>query len=438
MMWYAYSMQLVLDIEHYETVSPQLADRVLRELARLRNRDDYRIDTWLLSGFELGVEQLYGYASFAEYVGRLFDIGARGVEDRVRTARQLQDLPLIREARRRGEMKYTTARELTRVATAQTEQEWMRQAEGKSSRQIRRMVAGRRRGDTPATPAPAEAQVEDVVFREVAPHARARLEEARAQVMKYEGGRIDDGELLARMAEALLAAGEARSSSDAGAAPYRKVIHQCADCGRAEWEAAGSVIGASEVDAAVASCDAQVVDLSAKPKKRATQTIPPSVRRAVVHRQKGRCAVPGCENRIWGDCHHLRPRAEGGTHDPDNLVYVCPAHHRAAHEGRLVIRGSWSERLRFEHADGTAYGSPHARADRAELLASVCEALTGMGFRRRDAQGLIDAARPRVQDGDGFEQVLRYALAAVPAPTATVRESIAPYVRVDRAHARAA
>jgi hypothetical protein len=29
--------------------------------------------------------------------------------------------------------------------------------------------------------------------------------------------------------------------------------------------------------------------------------------------------VPGCRFRVFVDVHHIDPRAEGGSHDPDNL-----------------------------------------------------------------------------------------------------------------------
>src|SRR5690606_24792587 len=72
---------------------------------------------------------------------------------------------------------------------------------------------------------------------------------------------------------------------------------------------------------------------------RATQTIPPAVRRHVLHRDHGRCVVPGCAHGSYLDVHHLRARAEGGTHEPDNLVTLCAGHHAALHAGRLSIEG---------------------------------------------------------------------------------------------------
>lgn len=160
----------------------------------------------MLRGFEVGVEQMYGYASFREYVVRVFDVGARGAEDRIRTARQLEALPVLSEACREGRVLYAITRELTRVATPETEAEWLAAAAGKTSREVQRMVSGLRRGDRPNEKKKPESVVEDVVFHRVAPHARALLEQVRVRMAKASGEPVDDTELLEAMAHALLSA----------------------------------------------------------------------------------------------------------------------------------------------------------------------------------------------------------------------------------------
>jgi len=46
-----------------------------------------------------------------------------------------------------------------------------------------------------------------------------------------------------------------------------------------------------------------------------------------------RCQHPGCdEMRLrWLEVHHRIPRAEGGTHDLDNLITLCRRHHAEHH-----------------------------------------------------------------------------------------------------------
>jgi hypothetical protein len=48
-----------------------------------------------------------------------------------------------------------------------------------------------------------------------------------------------------------------------------------------------------------------------------------------MRRDGGTCVVPGCRQGVFVDIHHLKPRADGGDHDPDMLAVLCAAHRRA-------------------------------------------------------------------------------------------------------------
>lgn len=61
------------------------------------------------------------------------------------------------------------------------------------------------------------------------------------------------------------------------------------------------------------------------------EKIPAASLHAVHLRDRGRCQAPGCGRTRWIEIHHRRPRAEGGTHDPENLVTLCGFHHRQHH-----------------------------------------------------------------------------------------------------------
>ena len=61
-----------------------------------------------------------------------------------------------------------------------------------------------------------------------------------------------------------------------------------------------------------------------------TRTIPPALRRALQHRDRG-CRFPGCA-RAFGQGHHLRHWAHGGPTTLSNLALLCRRHHRAVHD----------------------------------------------------------------------------------------------------------
>jgi len=98
------------------------------------------------------------------------------------------------------------------------------------------------------------------------------------------------------------------------------------------------------------SCDAGVVkileDSEGEPLDvgRKTRTIPPSLRRALKSRDQG-CVFPGCTHKRYVDGHHIHHWAEGGETKLSNLVSLCRTHHRAVHEGGIMIQrlddGAW-------------------------------------------------------------------------------------------------
>jgi hypothetical protein len=174
---------------------------------------------------------------------------------------------------------------------------------------------------------------------------------------------------------------------------------------------------------------------------RATQDVSPAVRRLVLRRDHGQCVFPGCRHSVFVDIHHIEYRSRGGDHEPDNLVTLCAAHHRAIHRGDVILVGPVSAGLRFYHADGTEYGAvtevsgspdeaissleedlaelqgddaPRAQsshmpdAGRRRTMAS--RALRRMGFGQRETDIAIDEATTHVGQDETIEALLRYAL----------------------------
>ena len=72
---------------------------------------------------------------------------------------------------------------------------------------------------------------------------------------------------------------------------------------------------------------------------RSTRTVGRGLRRALEHRDHGRCVVPGCGATRGLHAHHLRHWEDGGSTDVDNLVLLCPFHHRLHHRGGITLVG---------------------------------------------------------------------------------------------------
>ncbi|MFG1929994.1 HNH endonuclease signature motif containing protein [Mycobacterium sp. NPDC048908] len=83
---------------------------------------------------------------------------------------------------------------------------------------------------------------------------------------------------------------------------------------------------------------------------RTTRTINRRLRRALEHRHPT-CAVPGCGATTGLHAHHIIHWEDGGLTELDNLVLLCPYHHRMHHNGGITITGP-ADRLIITDSDG--------------------------------------------------------------------------------------
>jgi hypothetical protein len=120
-----------------------------------------------------------GYASFAQYIERLFRYKPRTTQEKLRVAEALEMLPRLARALETGGLSWCAARELTRVAVAETETAWLDTARGKTLRELEVLVASRAPGDAPHAPA-TELPRSRVLRFEVAPDTFASVPRGNA------------------------------------------------------------------------------------------------------------------------------------------------------------------------------------------------------------------------------------------------------------------
>ena len=63
-------------------------------------------------------------------------------------------------------------------------------------------------------------------------------------------------------------------------------------------------------------------------------TIPKKIRDFILIASKHQCSI--CQEKVI-DVHHIIKREKGGSNDLDNLMVVCPNHHREYHQGKFTI-----------------------------------------------------------------------------------------------------
>jgi 5-methylcytosine-specific restriction endonuclease McrA len=190
-------------------------------------------------------------------------------------------------------------------------------------------------------------------------HGYGSFREYAERVFGFTGRSTEERLRVSLLAEAVLSGDKER---DAGRSAYQVALTVCESCRHATQEAGGEPVAVDEPTVAMAECDAQRVGrVDAPSPERASQTIPPRVRRAVLRRHHDACAVPGCTHGAFVHVHHIELRSEGGAHDAERMLPLCSAHHRAVHDGRLAVSGTYSEGFAFTHADGSPLRRPAAR-----------------------------------------------------------------------------
>jgi hypothetical protein len=386
----------------------------LVRLAALRASLDWDEGRSLLAALRFGTHLKLGFGSFIEYVERLFGYRPRLTQEKLRVAEALEELPELERALKDGELCWSAVRELSRVATLTTEQVWIEAARARSVRDVEKLVSGRKPGDRPSDPASPGAKRHTLRF-EVTAEVLATFRDAMAKLRRDTGGKLDDDEALLLMARQVLG-----GPADSGRASYQLSVTVCERCRQAYQQSSGERIEVGAEVVAMAECDAQELGQThvgarkTTAPTRVTQTIPPAVRRKVLERDGRKCSVPGCRHGNYLDLHHVKPRAEGGDHDPDMLVTLCGVHHRATHVGALVVTGSYSSGFVFHHADGKRYGTV-VSPETCELRQKVFLGLKGLGFRESDARRALETVAGR--DGASApltaEALLRQALAVL-------------------------
>src|SRR5437762_5180260 len=336
-----------------------------------------------------------GFRSCAEWLTWRVGLDRGAARERVRVARALGTLPRLAQALAHGELSYSKVRALTRVATPDTEKRLLAVGRAGTAEHVERIVRGWRRVDRLA-------EAKETARRHTSRALHVYQDEDGMVVIR---GRLAP-EVGAALIQALTAAREAlyhkahaqhvpagTSGADVSAEPptlpqqqadalalvaetalhhgidpgtpgerYQVVVHVDAPV-LADPDAPGQSVleDGTHVPAETSrrlACDAtrvvmqhdadgHITEVGAK-----TRTIPPALRRALQHRDRG-CRFPGCA-RAFGQGHHIRHWAHGGPTTLSNLALLCRRHHRAMHEEGYQLERQADGELRFRRPDGRA------------------------------------------------------------------------------------
>jgi len=91
----------------------------------------------------------FGCSNIFQYATRYLSLGEHTIAELLRTGKALAQLPLISEAFEKGQISSSHIREISRVATKDTEEYWRDTARGKTVREVEKLVAFTPKGGLP-------------------------------------------------------------------------------------------------------------------------------------------------------------------------------------------------------------------------------------------------------------------------------------------------
>jgi len=353
--------------------------------------------------------ELDGVCSCAHWLNWKCGIGMNAAREKVRVASALAELPKISKAFSNGEISYSKARAMTRVATPGNENFLMNIARHGTAYHVETVVRGYRRAKTlndvessnkqfrcrsldyhydddgslvikGRLPAEVGAMLINALDKAVERADNERDVSAETPVESRPSFATRRAEALARIAESYLESGDQSSSS---ADRYQVMVHVSAETLTADVSAETSEKGSGYIEdgphvSAETSkrlcCDTSisrlVEDKNGAPLTigRKSRVIPPPMRRALRARDRG-CRFPGCTHTFFIDGHHIRHWSDSGETSLDNLVLLCRRHHRLVHEGGFGCEREKDGRIVFRNQLGRQIGdSAHESPKNIENL----------------------------------------------------------------------
>jgi hypothetical protein len=345
-----------------------------------------------------------GFISTAAWLSWRIGIGSGAAREHVRVARALGELRLTDEAFAAGKLSYAKVRAITRVATLETERDFLDIAMHATASQIEMQLSpeqanvvweamssaldvGRRQGENVSAetgdPAKKEADVSAETARHVDPVVlQTELADAMVNVaqayLQHQPRTLGSGyELVILTTKDQLEHGPGEVGGflrDGTPVPLHIARMLACDCTRVHVETSES---------------GEILDVG-----RARRTIPSAIGRALWLRDGG-CRAPGCGRKHHLHAHHIEAWADGGKTSTSNLVLLCPSHHTLVHEGQLFV-SVHEGKLEFCNAFGLKlHPAPERAGDLEEIDHWLSTAEPGFD---RDGNPKWDGSRMDLDD----------------------------------------
>ena len=350
--------------------------RELREICEREARDKQRVTEIVREAEDEGDWRAAGCSSSAQWLAQICSSDHRTADRITRTSSALRDLPALDEALGSGALTLDQVAAATQFATPETDAELVRVAVGKAPSAI--ALAAR-------TLAPPAVEDDQVLYerralsmtwtrgrRQLAFSGRLPLEQgavfeqaiwsiAKSQrALDKQTGIILDWHQSAADALVTLAKRCRGAAGGVRRSPTTLIVHLSEDAPPL-LEGAGPL---SRETAERLGCDAR--RLTIKPSGRdlvhsRVGRCASYAQQRALHKRSGHCQYPGCTAARELEAHHLLAVEHGGHTELDNLILLCPRHHKLLHDHHIHTSGT-GEQPAFADEAGrpVTTNQPHA------------------------------------------------------------------------------
>ena len=321
--------------------------------------------------------QSAGCSSSAQWLAQVSSSDHRTAKRITRTGEALRSLPALDHALSTGSLTLDQVAAAAEVATPETDAELARLAVGMAPGEIalaaRKLVPPKLEDDQELYQRRSLSMTWTRGRRELAISGRLPLEQgaafeqaiwdiAKAQraIDKQDGTVLEWQQSAADALVTLARQGGGRRAGGVRRSPTTLVVH-LSDDGPPRLEGTGPI---SPETAERLACDAR--RLTIKPHGR--DLVHSRVGRCAsypqqraLHKRSSHCQYPGCSAARELEAHHLVAVEHGGRTELDNLILLCPRHHKLLHDHHIRTSGS-GDQPEFEDAAGREIttNQPHA------------------------------------------------------------------------------
>ena len=116
---------------------------------KLYGKAEKALTFWIMEMDERKLYKDFGCSNIFQYATRYLSLGEHTIAEILRTGKALAQLPLLSEAFEKGQISSSHIREISRVATKDTEEYWCDTARGKTVREVEKLVAFTPKGGLP-------------------------------------------------------------------------------------------------------------------------------------------------------------------------------------------------------------------------------------------------------------------------------------------------